>query len=59
MTVFFSVFAGRRRYLTVLMTYVHPLLEHNIVDVVHVWDYARVPADKEYLRTLADQAKRV
>ena len=59
MTVFFSVFAGRRRYLTVLMTYVHPLLEHNIVDVVHVWDYARVPADKEYLRTLADPAKRV
>ena len=41
------------------MTYVHPLLEQNIVDVMHVWDYARVPADKEYLRTLADPAKRV
>ena len=55
--VYFSVFAGRRRFLSVLMVYVRPLLDQKTIDVVHLWDYCRVPSDREYLRTLADASR--
>ena len=51
--VYFTVFAGRRRFLSVLMAYVHPLLERGTIDKAHLWDYCRLPQDREYLKTLA------
>jgi hypothetical protein len=56
---YFTVFAGRRRFLSILMTYVHPLLDARAVDTVHLWDYTRLPADREYVKTLADAARGV
>ena len=55
--VYFTVFAGRRRYLAVLMAYVKPLVRERTIDVVHLWDYSRVPADREYVRGLHDPSK--
>ena len=52
-STYFTVFAGRRRYLSVLMVYVQPLVEQHVVDHVHLWDYTRLPSDREYLSTLA------
>lgn len=51
---YFTVFAGRRRYLSVLMVYIRPLLEQRVVDTLHLWDYARSAEDRGYLRTLED-----
>lgn len=48
----FTVFAGRRRYLSVLMLYVRPLLESGLLHRVDLWDYCRLPPDREYLHTL-------
>jgi hypothetical protein len=50
---YLSIFAGRRRYLNVLMVYVHRLLDQRIVDRCHIWNYARLAVDSEYVRTLA------
>ena len=50
--VIFTVFAGRRRFMHILMTYVQPLLQEGVVDEVHVWDYCKVAADREYLKGL-------
>jgi hypothetical protein len=55
-TVYFTVFAGRRRFLGVLMAYVRPLLMRRDIDAVHLWDYCRLAADREYLRVQADAA---
>jgi hypothetical protein len=57
--VYFTVFAGRRRFLSVLMIYVRRLLDQHTIDHVHLWDYCRSPPDREYLRTLADSARGV
>tara|TARA_B100000768_G_C11173337_1_gene329685 strand:+ start:116 stop:751 length:636 start_codon:yes stop_codon:yes gene_type:complete len=50
--VIFTVFAGRRRFMHILMAYVQPLLQEGVVDEVHVWDYCKVAADREYLKGL-------
>ena len=50
MTTYFTVFAGRRRFLSVLMAYVRPLLEQRVIDRVHLWDYCRLPSDREFLK---------
>ena len=50
--VIFSIFAGRKRFMNVLMSYVHVLVKDAVVDEVHVWDYCRVTADREYVHTL-------
>ena len=36
-TVYFTVFAGRRRFLGVLMMYVKPLLQRHVIDKAHLW----------------------
>ena len=54
--VIFTVFAGRRRFMNVLMAYVQPLLQEGVVDEVHVWDYCKVAADREYLKGLSGTA---
>ena len=55
--VYFTVFAGRRRYLSVLMVYVKPLLQQRALDAVHLWDYCRIAPDREYVKGLADAAR--
>ena len=50
--VIFTVFAGRRRFMHILMAYVQPLHQERVVDEVHVWDYCKVAADREYLKGL-------
>lgn len=44
--VIFTCFAGRERYLKVLV----PYIERLNVDEVHMWDYTRNEKDAEYLR---------
>ena len=55
--VYFTVFAGRRRFLAVLMAYVQPLLEQRVIDHAHFWDYCRLAADREYLSGLPNTYK--
>lgn len=54
--VYLTVFAGRRRFMSILMTYVQLLLKDAVIDEVHIWDYCRVAADREYLKTLSGTA---
>ena len=54
--VIFTVFAGRRRFMHILMGYVQPLLQEGVVDEVHIWDYCKVAADREYLKGLTTSA---
>lgn len=57
--VIFSVFAGRRRFLSVLFVYVRQLLHDGVVNEVHAWDYCRVDADRQYLQTLSAPGLRI
>ncbi|KAL1499696.1 hypothetical protein AB1Y20_011891 [Prymnesium parvum] len=57
--VYFSVFAGRRRFLSVLMLYVDPMLRSGLIHQAHLWDYCRLSADREYLKTLSAPAVRI
>lgn len=52
MTVIFTVFAGRRRYLVLLMWYVTRMLDRGIIDECHLWDYTRDLQDHKYLVSL-------
>jgi len=51
--VIFTVFAGRKRFLTVLWVYVRRLLSENTIDEVHLWDYCDDAMGREYIRTMA------
>lgn len=53
--VLFTCFAGRERYLRVLVPYINTLVERRLVDEVHFWDYTRDPKDAEYIRKLPFQ----
>ena len=44
--VIFTCFAGRERYMKVLIPYIHQLG----VDEVHIWDYTRNESDAAYLK---------
>jgi hypothetical protein len=45
-----SCFAGRRRYLEVLLVYVNELLDKGLVDEFHIWDYTRDPDDAVWVQ---------
>ena len=51
-SVIFTCFAGRERYLKLLVPYVNTLLSRGLIDEVHFWDYTRDPSDADYIRTL-------
>jgi hypothetical protein len=51
MTVIFTCFAGRERYLKILIPYIEKLVGKKLVDEVHLWDYTRDPKDAEYIRS--------
>ncbi len=50
--VVFSVFAGRRDRLELLLKHVDRFVKAGLVDEVHVWDYCREESDREWLRSL-------
>lgn len=45
----FTIFCGRQRYLSILMRYVTKMLEGNIIDECHLWDYTRSLQDHKFL----------
>lgn len=51
--VYFTIFAGRKRYLECLKLYLDKLLKENIVTEVHLWDYVRDPSDSIYIQELS------
>ena len=53
----FTVFAGRKRFLAILMNYVRPLLHHKTVDEAHFWDYCRQANDREHVRQLVREGR--
>ena len=55
--VYITIFAGRKRYLSCLKQYLDKLLERNIITEVHLWDYARDPADSIYIQDLSKNPK--
>jgi hypothetical protein len=48
--VIFSCFAGRERYLKVLIHYINQLVKQKLVTEVHMWDYTRNDQDASFLR---------
>jgi hypothetical protein len=53
--VIFTIFAGRKRYLECLTRYLDTLLKRGFVTEVHLWDYVRDPADRNYLHELTQK----
>ena len=45
-----TCFAGRRRYLEILVKYVDKLIANGLVDEFHMWDYTRDPEDAVWIR---------
>ena len=45
-----TCFAGRRRYLEILVKYVDKLIAKGLVDEFHMWDYTRDPEDAVWIR---------
>lgn len=48
--VIMTCFAGRRRYLEILVKYVDKLIAKGLVDEFHMWDYTRDPEDSVWIR---------
>lgn len=48
--VILTCFAGRRRYLEILVKYVDKLIAKGLVDEFHMWDYTRDPKDAVWIR---------
>jgi len=48
--VIMTCFAGRRRYLEILVKYVDKLIAKGLVDEFHMWDYTRDPEDAVWIR---------
>ena len=48
--VIMTCFAGRRRYLEILVRYVDKLITKGLVDEFHMWDYTRDPEDATWIR---------
>lgn len=52
--VIFYIFAGREKFMRILLKYVDALLEHNIISEVHIWDYTRNEHDKKYIHEICN-----
>ena len=48
--VILTCFAGRERYLKVLIPYINELVKRKLVDEVHMWDYTRNDQDAAFLQ---------
>jgi len=47
--VIFYIFAGRKKFMSILLRYVDILLKQNIISEVHIWDYTKTERDKKYI----------
>tara|TARA_R110002167_G_C12645298_1_gene648714 strand:- start:768 stop:1628 length:861 start_codon:yes stop_codon:yes gene_type:complete len=47
--VIFYIFAGREKFMSILLKYVNVLLNRGIISEVHIWDYTRTKQDKKYV----------
>lgn len=54
--VYFAVFAGRRRYLSILVRYLDRLIAAASITEVHLWDFTRTKDDAAYLRELCSNS---
>lgn len=52
--VYFTIFAGRKRYLSILKQYLDVLLAKQQVTEVHLWAFTKDEADLQYMRELAN-----
>ena len=55
--VIFTIFAGRKRYMEILLRYVDKLLINNIITEVHIWNFTRNKEDNEYIIKLCRDTK--
>lgn len=53
--VIFGIFAGRQKYLSILKVYLDILLDKNVIDEVHIWDYIKHNKDRLYVQHLVDE----
>jgi len=53
MTVIFSIFAGRQKYLDVLFYYTDQLLANKIIDEVHLWQFTSNASDIAFMNNKA------
>jgi hypothetical protein len=49
--VILTCFAGRKRYLEILLKYTEYLHKHGHIHEVHLWDFTRATEDTEWLKT--------
>lgn len=49
--VVFTCFAGRRKYMEIMMEYVKRLHEQGSIDEVHLWDFTRCDADSQWIKS--------
>ena len=55
--VFFSIFAGRQKYLSILFRYVFKLRSLNLITELHLWDFARNEGDSRFIRNASGSRK--
>lgn len=57
MFVIFSIFAGRQRYLSILMRFVFEMLGRAIIHECHLWDYTKNLDDHKHLGSYGSDSK--
>jgi hypothetical protein len=57
--VIFTIFAGRKRYMEILIKYLYKLLDQELIDELHLWDFTWEIEDAEYIKTLAFNNKKI
>ena len=55
MRVVLTIFAGRKGFLEIQFRYLDKLLASGQLSEVHLWDYCRDPADREYLESFTSK----
>jgi hypothetical protein len=50
--VILTIFAGRRQFLEILRGYLDVLLDQQLIDEIHLWDFTRDFIDQKYLTLL-------
>lgn len=52
--IYFTIFAGRQRYLSILKNYLDYCLDNKIITEVHLWDFCRDPNDSIYIKKISE-----
>ena len=51
--VYFSIFAGRQKYLTILFRYIFKLQSLNLISELHLWDFSRNEGDSRFIQNVS------